>query len=93
MRTGTALEAIRHILVELIPSLQEADRILPEHRLREDLDLDSLEMVKLQTAIEDSLGMRFDPIEVDLVYVFETVGSLSAFLEEYFGQHAVQNHA
>lgn len=90
MRTATALEVVRRILVELIPSVNEADRILPEHKLREDLELDSLDMVKLQVAVEDSLCMRFDPIEMDLLYVFDTVGSLSAFLEDYFKQHEVE---
>jgi len=83
MPTGKALEAIKRILVDAFPWIDDVSSILPEHGLREDLELDSLAMVNLQVAIEDTFAIRFDPIEMDLAEVFETVGSLADFLERY----------
>ena len=93
MREQAMVEAIRRILVSLDPGLDCADGVLPEHRLREDLELDSLDLVNLQLAIEEGLSMRFNPIEMDLTHVFETVGSLASFLEEYFEHHGIDTYA
>lgn len=78
---NNCFERIRRILVNNFNWLSNAKQILPEHRLREDLELDSLGMVNLQVAVEDEFRMRFDPIETDLVEVFRTVGSLVKFLQ------------
>jgi acyl carrier protein len=63
--------------------LSDANPILPDHSLREDLELDSLGMVNLQVAIEDEFDIRFDPVETDLTEVFETVESLAEFIQKY----------
>ncbi len=49
--------------------------------LRDDLKLDSINLVNLQVAIEDSFDIRFNPLESDLALIFKTVGSLLSFLE------------
>lgn len=79
---GTTLEMIKMILVDTFSWIDDASRINPEHRLQEDLELDSLALVNLQVAVEDRFDMRFDPISMDLFEVFETVGSLAGFLSE-----------
>lgn len=51
------------------------------NRLKEDLKLDSINLVNLQVEIEDNFNIRFDPINMDLMSIFETIGSLTVFLE------------
>lgn len=72
--------ALTSILLELFPRLADMEPILPSHRLRDDLDLDSLDMVNLQIAIEDTFNINFDPIETDIAEVFESVESLANYL-------------
>jgi acyl carrier protein len=73
--------ALRRILASLDGCFIEAERILPEHRLREDIGLDSLAMIDLLVAIEEKFHIYLDPLEVDLFSAFETVGSLTALVE------------
>lgn len=82
MSSETKLKFIQQILVNLFDWITDANQIFPEHRLREDLELDSVAMVNLQVAIEDEFDIRFDPIETDLAEVFDTVGSLADFIEK-----------
>lgn len=89
MNSETVLQVILWILINNFDWLADIDSILPEHRLRDDLELDSLAMVNLQVALEDELDMRFDPIEIDLAEVFETVESLADFLVSYLGKESV----
>ena len=86
MNSETALQIIQQILLNIIQPPVNVRQILPQHRLREDLDLDSLFIVNLQVAIEDEFDMRFDPIENDLTEGIETVGSLVAFIENYLAK-------
>lgn len=72
--------ALTGILLELFPRLADMEPILPSHRLRDDLDLDSLDMVNLQIAIEDTFNISFDPIETDIAEAFESVESLANYL-------------
>lgn len=91
MQNGTAFAAIREILCGLSPCLDRPVAILPEHRLREDLKLDSLDMVALQLTIEEHFHIRFNPIEMDLTEAFESVGSLAHFLEQYMEQFGMES--
>ena len=84
--SDAVLQIIQQILKNTMQSSANISHILPQHKLREDLELDSLAMVNLQVAIEDEFDMRFDPIENNLTEVFETVGSLMAFVESYLAQ-------
>ena len=81
---------MQQILVNNFDWLTDADSILAEHRLRDDLGLDSLAMVNLQVIIEDEFDMRFDPIETDLAEVFETVESLADFLVSYLDKEGAE---
>ena len=85
MSSDIASQLVKQILVDTFDWNTDVNHILPEHRLREDLELDSLAMVNLQVAIEDELGVRFDPIGTDLGHVFETVGTLVDFLRGHLG--------
>ena len=49
-------------------------------RLREDLGLDSVALVDLMVALEQRFGLLVDPLCVELVDAFETVGSLESFV-------------
>jgi len=81
MNSESVIKSIKKILITSFPWLNDGDQILLRHRLREDLELDSLAMVKLQIAVEDEFDIHFDPIQMDLTDVFETVGSLGSFVE------------
>lgn len=85
MHSRITLQVIRRIMVNEFDWLTDGDCILAEHRLREDLELDSLAMVSLQVAIEDEFEIRFDPVQPDPTVVFHTVGSLAHFLEDHLG--------
>lgn len=54
----------------------------PEMNLRDDLGLDSLNMVMLQVEIEEEFRFTFDPIEDDFEKIFETFGKLCGYLEK-----------
>ena len=85
MNHKETLQNVRKILTNNFDWLKGLNPILLEHRLREDLELDSLDMVNLQVAVEDEFDIRFDPVETDLTEVFQTVGSLAEFLKIYAG--------
>ena len=78
-----SLEPLKHLLADIFPRLTQLDTIKAEYRLRDDLEIDSLDMVTLQLAIEEKFDIRFDPIETNLADVFETVGSVAMFLDTY----------
>lgn len=61
--------------------LLDRSRITARHLLRDDLGLDSLAMVDVMVAVEDTFAMQFDPVGTDLEQVFTSVGSLADFLE------------
>lgn len=82
MATTDSLMILENILRKNFTWL-ESRPIKQDDELREDLELDSLSMVNLQVALEDSLGIRFDPIEMDIFSIFSTVGSLAEFIDKY----------
>jgi len=55
------------------------DRITPEKRLREDLDLDSLDAVDMIAALEQGLKIRVDEEEARKI---RTVGDIYDFVEK-----------
>ncbi|MCA9734093.1 MAG: acyl carrier protein [Deferribacteres bacterium] len=85
MKQNDIFQNVQKILINNFDWLNVTSPIAPEHRLREDLELDSLAMVSLQVAVEDEFDIRFDPVETDLTEVFLTVGSLTKFIEVYAG--------
>lgn len=48
-------------------------------RLREDLDLDSIDLVELDCAVEEEFNVRFEPTDYDKI---KTVGDLLNFIQE-----------
>lgn len=62
--------------------LVEPDALRPEHRLREDLGLESVTLIELIVAIEDAFDFRVDPISMNLEDALASVGSLVAFVRE-----------
>jgi acyl carrier protein len=82
MTTEQISDLIRRLISEVPGCFLRYDQIQPEHRLQEDLGLDSLAMVDLMVAIEDNLDVYFDPVQLDLETAFETVCSLSNFVTE-----------
>lgn len=52
-----------------------------EVNLRDELEMDSMTMVMFQVEIEETFQFTFDPIEDDFGEIFETIGSLSSYLE------------
>lgn len=50
-------------------------------RLREDLGLDSINLVNLQVEIEDRFSIYFDPLSMDISKIFATIGSIREFIE------------
>lgn len=65
--------------------LVEPERLRLEHRLREDLGLESITLIELIVAIEDAFDIRVDPITMDLEDALISVGSLVAFVREQHG--------
>lgn len=57
------------------------ETIKPETDLRDDLEMDSMDLVILQVELEQEFQFNFDPIEDDFVKIFQTFGSLCHYLE------------
>lgn len=53
-----------------------------DERFREDLGLDSIDLVRLQVAIEDAWGIRFDPISDDLASALTSVGAMVYLIDD-----------
>jgi len=74
------IEKIDAILVEEFEL--EASAVVPEARLREDLDLDSLDGVDLVVALEKAFNFRIDG---KVVAEMKTVGDIHAYVRHHFG--------
>lgn len=53
--------------------------------LRDDIGLDSIDLVILQIDIEDRFHIRFDPLKDDFSEIFYSIGTLCEFLEKKTG--------
>ncbi len=62
-----------------------ADTIAPDKRLREDLELDSLDAVDMIVALEQGLKIRVDEEEAKQI---RTVGDIYTFVEKMLAQPA-----
>ena len=76
------LDDVRNILIDVL-SLGEAGKALDEQSalLGSIPELDSMAVVNLITALEEHFGMVIDDDEIS-AGTFETLGSLSAFVEQ-----------
>lgn len=73
-------ETIRDLMVDTLSC--DLDSITPEARLAEDLDIDSLDAVELNMAIEESLSITIPDGEL---MNLKTVGDIVAYLEANAG--------
>lgn len=71
------IEKVNRILIEEFEL--DADEVVPEARLREDLDLDSLDGVDLVVALEKEFGFR---VEDKIVAQMKTVGDIHEKIRE-----------
>ena len=53
-----------------------------ESRLREDLGMDSLNLVLLQVELESVFGFTFDPLDDDFRKIFQTAGSVYSYVKD-----------
>ncbi len=56
-----------------------ADMVVPSARLREDLDLDSLDAADMMIAIEKRFGVRLDD---EIARAFKTVGDIHGYVHK-----------
>ncbi len=73
-------EKIRDLMVDTLSC--DLDSITPEARLAEDLDIDSLDAVELNMAIEEALNITIPDGEL---MNLKTVGDIVAYLEANAG--------
>ena len=73
-------EKIRDLMVDTLSC--DLDSITPEARLAEDLDIDSLDAVELNMAIEEALNITIPDGEL---MNLKTVGDIAAYLEANAG--------
>jgi acyl carrier protein len=66
------------VVLEQVAGVDPAD-VTIEKTLAEDLDLDSLAMVEVTVAVEDSFGIK---VPEDAAAGFRTVGDVATYLEE-----------
>lgn len=80
----TRSEIIAHLQTALTAVLnRDVEQLRPEQRLFEDLALDSTSVIELLMSLEDTVGLEIDPDEL-VPEVFETVGSLTDYIEAGF---------
>ena len=70
---GVIARCVDEVMSGRIPAITE------DSRLVEDIDMDSLSTLELLMAIEERLGVSFDPDSVNMA-AFPTVGSLADFV-------------
>lgn len=75
------LEQVQNIIIEQLGV--SADKVVPQARFREDLGADSLDLVELIMAFEDTFGGR---ISDDDARKIQTVGDAVAYLEQHANQ-------
>lgn len=73
----TVFEQVKKIIVEQLGVAEE--KVVPEARFREDLEADSLDLVELIMAFEDTFGGRISDEDAREI---ETVGDVVTYLEK-----------
>lgn len=71
------LEEVKNAICKIQPGIEES-KIVPEARLKEDLEIDSLSKVEMALALEDALDMTLQDAELDDV---KTVGQVIELIE------------
>ncbi len=77
-------EIIAHVNKTLVDEFEvPEDTIAPDKRLREDLELDSLDAVDMIVALEQGLKIRVDEEQAKQI---RTVGDIYSFVEKMMSQ-------
>jgi acyl carrier protein len=77
-------EIIAHVNKTLVDEFEvPEDTIAPDKRLREDLELDSLDAVDMIVALEQGLKIRVDEEQAKQI---RTVGDIYSFVEKMMAQ-------
>ena len=79
MRLEQIIDKVNEILVEEFEI--EASEVVPEARLREDLDMDSLDGVDLVVALETAFGIQIDE---KVVTETKTLGDMHAYVRTLY---------
>jgi acyl carrier protein len=89
MSDPQALEKVRKLVRDtLVAEFElEADKVVPEARLREELGLDSLDGVDLVVALEKALNVQIPETDARQM---RTVGDIYTFVEKLSAVAAVQ---
>ena len=80
MTTEEIIEKVDAILIDEFEL--DAESVVADASLREDLDLDSLDAMDLVTALEKAFGFRIDET---LIGEMRTVGDIHAHVHKHFG--------
>jgi acyl carrier protein len=83
MSPEAIISKIDEILIEEFEL--EPESVVPDARLREDLDLDSLDGVDLVVALEKAFEFRIDG---KVVVEMKTVGDIHEYVRRHFGSAA-----
>lgn len=81
-------EIIEHILQKNAVSMEKP--VTGDTLLREDIGLDSIDLVVLQIEVEERWNIRFDPFQDDFQKIFCSIGTLCEFLERKIGEMNVR---
>ncbi len=71
-------DQVKEIIVETLSC--DAEQVVPEARLAEDLEADSLAAVELSMALEEAFGLK---IEDEEVAKFKTVADIVAYIKSH----------
>ncbi|MEY8284158.1 acyl carrier protein [Lachnospiraceae bacterium 50-23] len=77
------LDGVKGIIEEMLQENYRGfdQQITEDMGLREDIGLDSIDLVVLQVEIEDQWDIRFNPLEDDFLEIFDSINSLCEFLK------------
>jgi acyl carrier protein len=78
MTDAEILSQMRSMMVEIFDI--EADRVVPEARLVEDLDLDSIDAIDMVVKLQDMTGRR---VAEDELRALRTVGDVMTLIKTY----------
>lgn len=75
-----------HLFNKIVRCIQTAcegtaGEVRAESRLREDLDMESLQLVLLQVELESEFGFTFDPLDDDFRQIFQTAESVYDYVK------------
>jgi acyl carrier protein len=73
----TVLDEVRKALCKVNPGLDD-EKMTPSALLKEDLDIDSLDLVEVAMALEDAYNLTLQEDEVDNI---KTVGDIVSLIE------------